>query len=190
MDDIATTTKNLVQAKYLLENLTDKMEWAGLTVKPEKCRSLVIIRGKISSKTPVINGKHITSITEKPVKYLGKEYNRTLTDKDQIEETVGEVKKSLKKLEKCKVPGRYKAWMIQHMLLPRLMWPMTIYNFPRQKVIEIQRQITAKLRRWLGITKSLTVDCLYTRSASTTQRRGIRRVQGSKSTPSDHAQGI
>ena len=133
-------------------------------MKPEKCRSLVIIRGKISSKTPVINGKHITSITEKPVKYLGKEYNRTLTDKDQIEETVGEVKKSLKKLEKCKVPGRYKAWMIQHMLLPRLMWPMTIYNFPRSKVIEMQRQITAKLKRLLGIPKSLTADCLYTRS--------------------------
>ena len=71
MDDIATTTKNLVQTKYLLNSLTDKMEWAGLTVKSEKCRSLVIIKGEISSKTPVINGKPITSITEKPVKYLG-----------------------------------------------------------------------------------------------------------------------
>ena len=50
------------------------------------------------------------------------------------------------------------------MLLPRLMWPMTIYNFPQSKVMEIQRQITAKLKRWLGIPKSLSVDCLHTRS--------------------------
>ena len=164
MDDIATTTGNLVQTRYLLENLTDKMEWAGLSAKPEKCRSLVIIKGEVSKKTPVIKGKPITSITEKPVKYLGKTYNRTLTDREQIEETVEEVKKSLKKIEKCKVPGRYKAWMVQHMLLPRLMWPLTIYNFPQSKVMDMQRQITAKLKRWLGIPRSLSVDCLHTKS--------------------------
>ena len=140
------------------------MEWAGLSAKPEKCRSLVIIKGEVSNKTPVIEGKPVTSIKEKPVKYLGKKYNKTLTDKEQIEETVGEVKQSLKKIEKCKVPGRYKAWMVQHMLLPRLLWPVTIYNFPTSKVNEMQRQITAKLKKWLGIPKSLSVDCLYTRS--------------------------
>ena len=39
--------------KHLLDNLIviDKMEWSGLTVKPEKCRSLVIIKGEISGKT-------------------------------------------------------------------------------------------------------------------------------------------
>lgn len=164
IDDIATTTGNLVQTKYLLDNLAEKMRWAGLTVKPEKCRSLVIIKGEVSDKTPVIDGKPITSIKEKPIKYLGKKYNRTLTDKEQIEETIEEVKKSLKKIEKCKIPGRYKAWIVQHMLLPRLLWPVTIYNFPTSKVNEMQRQITAKLKKWLGIPKSLSVDCLYTRS--------------------------
>ena len=56
MDDITTTTGNLVQTKHLLNKLVDKLEWAGLSVKPEKCRSLVIIKGKVSEKTPQIGG--------------------------------------------------------------------------------------------------------------------------------------
>ena len=51
------------------------------------------------------------------------------------------------------------------MLLPRLMWPLSIYNVPASKVEEIQRMITASLKKWLGLPKSLSVDCLYSNSA-------------------------
>ena len=54
--------------------------------------------------------------------------------------------------------------MLQHMVLPRLMWPLTIYNVPATKVKEMQSHITAKLKKWLGVPKSLSVDCLYTTS--------------------------
>ena len=164
MDDIATTTETLVQMKYLLQKLEEKLNWAGLTIKPEKCRSLVLIKGGISKRTPEINGKAITSITEKPVKYLGKSYNISLNEKQQIEEAMKQAKDELKKIQKCQLPGRYKAWMVQHMLLPRLMWPLSIYNVPVTKVEEIQGWITSSLKRWLGIPKSLSVDCLYTKS--------------------------
>ena len=88
----------------------------------------------------------------------------SLNEQEQIEEVKNQVKEDLKKIEKCRLPGRYKAWMVQHMLLPRIMWPLSIYNVPMSKVEEIQRQITASLKRWLGIPKTLSVDCLYTKS--------------------------
>ena len=164
MDDIATTTGSLVQTKYLLDKLVEKLTWAGLSVKPEKCRSLVIIKGEVSQRTPEVEGTQITSITEKPVKYLGKIYNKTLKDSEQIEEVLKKLKQELRRIQKSKVPGRYKAWMVQHMLLPRLMWPLTIYNTPESKVEEMQRMITACLKRWLGLPRSLSVECLYSRS--------------------------
>ena len=164
MDDIATTTKTLVQTKHLLDRVDKKLREAGLEVKSEKCRSLVLIKGQVSQKTPMIGGKPITSVTEKPVKYLGKQYNSTLTEREQIEETEKELRRTLTRIERCKVPGRYKAWMIQHMVLPRILWPLTIYNFPASKVEAMQRLITAKLKKWLGIPKTLSVACMYTRS--------------------------
>ena len=62
-------------------------------MKPGKCRGFVIIRERSATKKQVIEGKPIISINEKLVKYLGKKYNKTLKDKEQKEETVGEVKK-------------------------------------------------------------------------------------------------
>ena len=165
MDDIATTAETTVQTKHLLIKLIDKLKWAGLTVKPEKCRSMVIKKGKISTQTIQIEGSPITSVTEKPIRYLGKSYNMTLNEKEQIDDIVKQTKQDLKKLDRCKVPGRYKGWMMQHMLLPRLLWPLSIYNIPATKVEEIQRWMTNALKRWLGLPKSLSVDCLFSRSS-------------------------
>ena len=164
MDDIATRTENLVQTRCLLDRLVERLKWAGLSIKPEKSRSLVIIRGKVSNKTPSIEGIPITSITEKPIKYLGKLYNKTLNEQEQAGEVLVELNQGLKKIEKTQIPGRYKAWMFQHMLLPRIMWPLTIYNIPETKVEEMQTRITGHLKRWLGLPKSLSSACMYTRS--------------------------
>jgi len=164
MDDIATRTENLVQTKYLLDKLVCNLKWAGLSIKPEKSRSLVIIEGKVSNKTPSIEGVPITSITEKPVKYLGKLYNKTLNEQEQAKEVLVDLKQSLRKIAKIMIPGRYKAWMLQHMLLPQIMWPLTIYNIPESKVKEMQVLITGYLKRWLGLPMSLSTACLYTRS--------------------------
>ena len=95
------------------------------------------------------------------MKYLGKVYNSSLNDREQTKETERELRRCLKKVDRCRMPGRYKAWILQHMILPRLMWPLTIYNIPATKVSGMQRLITNKIKKWLGLPKSLSVDCLY-----------------------------
>ena len=164
MDDIATTTETLVQTKHLLENMSGKLDGAGLSLRLDKCRSLVIVKGEVSNKKPCIKGTPIVSVSDAPVKYLGKVYTRSLSDREQAEDTLEELQRSLRKIERCQVPGRYKAWMVQHMILPRIMWPLTIYRIPETKIREMQGKITAKLKKWLGLPKTLSVECLYTKS--------------------------
>ena len=64
MDDITTTTETVPQTKYLLEKLAEKLNWAGLKVKPGKCRSLVIVKGVLKPWELKINGDAITSIQD------------------------------------------------------------------------------------------------------------------------------
>ena len=80
------------------------------------------------------------------------------------EDTVKQTKEDLKKIDRCKVQGSYKGWMMQHMLLSRLVLPLRIYNIPATKVGEIKRLMTTVLKRWLGLPKSLSVHCLFSRS--------------------------
>ena len=165
MDDITTTTETMVQTSYLLNKLIRKLHWAGLYEKVEKCRALVIIKGVVSERKIEINGNPIQSIQEEPVRFLGKWYNATLNEKSQIEGIVKGVKDDLKKVDKCRLPGRYKAWMIQHMLMPRLMWPLSIYNVPMTTIEVIQKMITQSLKRWLGLPRTLSTACFYSRTA-------------------------
>ena len=59
----------------------------------------------------MIQGKRIQSIQDEPVKFLGKWYNANLNETAQIDGIVKGVKEDLKKVEKCRLPGRYKAWI-------------------------------------------------------------------------------
>ena len=165
MDDITTTTETVPQTKCLLQKLSDKFIWAGMKVRAEKCRSLVIVKGKVQKRELRINGEVITSILDKPVKYLGKEYKANLNEKEQTQEVLTNLKTEIRKIDRCRLPGRYKSWILQHMLMPRLMWPLTIYNIPLTKVEWLQRTITASLKKWLGIPKSFSTDCMYSKTS-------------------------
>ena len=54
----------------------------------------MIIKGKVSKITPMIEGVAITHITDKPVKNLGKMY-KSLNEKEQIGEVMKECKMHL-----------------------------------------------------------------------------------------------
>ena len=165
MDDVSTTAGTITQTHHLLEEISRFFTWGRLTVKPGKCRVLVLEKGVPRDQPVLWNNQALTSIIQKPIKYLGKEYNYSLSDKQQIEQTIRRLCEGIKKIEKTFISGRNKAWILQHMLIPRLMWPLTIYSFPQTKVEEIERKISASLKKWLGIPKSLSTALLYGRSA-------------------------
>ena len=165
MDDVSTTTGTVVQTHHLLKEIARFFDWARLAVKPSKCRVMVIVAGVVKNTQIHWKEHEITSVMEKPIKYLGKEYNHTLTEQQQISQTMDRVKDSLKKIDRTLIAGRVKAWIVQNMLLPRLMWPLTIYSFPQYRVEEIQGKLTASLKKFLGIPKALSTDLMYSRSA-------------------------
>ena len=73
----------------------------------------------------------------------------TLSDKKQIEATIRMMEDGLKKILNSHINGRYKCWIVQHMLLLRIMWPLMIYTIPMSTVEEIQKLITASMKKWL-----------------------------------------
>jgi len=63
-----------------LGKLTDNIEWARMQFKPSKLRSISIVMGKVVDKTFFINGESIPTVSEKPVKSLGRWYDGDLKD--------------------------------------------------------------------------------------------------------------
>ena len=58
-----------------------------------------------------------------------------------------------------------KLWCMQFGLLPRLMWPLTLYEVPISKVEKLERVVSSYIRKWLGLPRCLSTIGLYGRGA-------------------------
>ena len=165
MDDINTTAETVLQTRYLMLELGRFLSWARLDVKASKSRVLIIRKGKVDRQTVKIQGEAITSILDKPIKYLGKWFNHKLSDKEQVEEAAKLVEKYLQRIDRSHLPGKFKVWMVQNVMMPRIMWPLSLYDFTLTTVEAIQKRITMMIKKWLGFPRSLSEAVLYSTSS-------------------------
>ncbi|KAJ3606018.1 hypothetical protein NHX12_028061 [Muraenolepis orangiensis] len=109
--------------------------------KPAKSRSMVLRKGKVVDKFRFnIADTAIPSISEKPVKSLGKVFDCSLRDTTSIQSTCTELDGWLKSVDKSGLPGKFKAWVYQHGILPRILWPLLVYAVPISTVETLERR--------------------------------------------------
>lgn len=85
MDDLTVTTTSVPGGRWTLQGLERLVTWAWMTFKPTKLRSMVLIRGKVVDKFCFsLAGNTIPSISEQPVKSLGKMFDASLKDTTAI----------------------------------------------------------------------------------------------------------
>ncbi|KAL3976498.1 mitochondrial import inner membrane translocase subunit TIM8 [Sarotherodon galilaeus] len=105
-------------------------------------------------------------ITGCTISSLGKRFDSSLKDSTAIQKGNEELGAWLIKVDKSGLPGRFKAWIYQHSILPRILWPLLVYTVPITTVESLERKISGFLRKWLGLPRSLTSAALYGASNS------------------------
>ncbi|XP_061571176.1 uncharacterized protein LOC133424524 [Cololabis saira] len=162
MDDLTVTTTSVPGARWILQGLEKLISWARMSFKPTKSRAMVLKKGKVVDKFRFfVDGTAIPSISEKPVKSLGKVFDCSLRDTAAVRTTIKELETWLTAVDKSGLPGRFKAWIYQHGILPRVLWPLLVYEVPLSTVETLERKISSHLRRWMGFPRSLCSAALY-----------------------------
>ncbi len=157
MDDLTVTAASVPECRWLLQGLQRLILWARMSFKPAKSRSLVLKKGKVVDRFHfTLEGSQIPSVTERPVKSLGKIFDSSLKDTAALQQTSSDVTNWLTAVDKSGLPGKYKTWVHQHGILPRLLWPLLIYEVPMTTVEALERTISQFLRRWLVLPRSLS----------------------------------
>jgi len=95
------------------------------------------------------------------VKSLGQWYDASLKDKEQVDQLRKDVASGLENIDRTALPGKLKLWCMQFGLLPRLLWPLTMYEVPISKVEKLERLVSSYARKWLGLPKCLSSIELY-----------------------------
>ncbi|KAK1806565.1 hypothetical protein P4O66_005073, partial [Electrophorus voltai] len=159
---ITITTTSVPGSRWIIQGLERLITWARMRFKPFKSKSMVLKRGKVTDKYHfLISGIVIPSISKQPVKSLGKLFDASLKDSAAIQRSNDELGAWLTKVDKSGLSGRFKAWLYQHSILPRVLWPMLVYGVPPTTVESLERKISSFLQKWLGLPRSLSSAALY-----------------------------
>ena len=148
--------------RWLLKCLERNMTWARMYFKPAKSRSLVLKKVKVMEKVRfTVAGETIPTLSKKPIKSLGKTFNNSLKDTAAKQKTIKDLEEWLTKTEKSGLPGRFKACLFQHAVLPRILWPLLVYDIPITTLESLERAISNRLRRWLGLPRCVSGAAPY-----------------------------
>ena len=164
MDDLSVMTTTVVDGVTACNRVDVVLEWARMKAKAVKSRSCVIQSGRSLDIEPFsVNGDVIPSIQRNPVKTLGRMYDGKLTDKNAKLQLGQQLKSYLRTVDKCLLTGRQKIFTYQHTLLPRISWPIMIYDVVISWVDKYERSINVFLRKWLGVSKNLSAVALFSK---------------------------
>lgn len=95
--------------------------------KAQKSRSVVIRKGKVVNNCSFkLQGEDIPTLREVPIKWLGKWHYNSLDDKENVRRFIEENIEGLGKMEGRQLPGKFKIWVLQYTLIPKLRWPMML----------------------------------------------------------------
>ncbi|KAL1263729.1 hypothetical protein QQF64_006468 [Cirrhinus molitorella] len=161
MDDMTTITTTSACTKRLLDKLQGNIKWARMEIKPNKSRSISIVKGQLTNERFQINNEPIPTVLEKPIKSLGRWYSAELKDSKQVEQLRQDTISGLNKINNTDLPGKLKLWCFQFGLLPRLMWPISIYEVTLTHANRLERLVNAQVRKCLGLPRCLTSIGLY-----------------------------
>ena len=174
MDDLNIMSSTVCGAKTLLSRCTIALKWAGLTFRADKSRSIVIIKGRSMNTTPfsVSSPKEpsdftsfIPSIHSKPVKFLGRIIDGSISDRKSLDELEKKLLDGLNIIDSSHFTGSQKLWFLQHLLIPCIQWPILIYEVPISLVSKLEQKASVYIQKWLKLHKSIT-SLLFYSSAS------------------------
>ena len=174
MDDLNLLSSSVAGAQNLLKRCTRALKWAGMDFRAEKSRTFIVVKGKSLNSTPFCVLKpsdptdftsYIPSIYTMPVRFLGRMIDGFISDPKAIDELDQKLTDGLKVIDKSCFKGPQKLWIVQHLLIPRIQWPLLIYEVSMCHATRLEQKISSFIRKWLSLHHSTFSICFYSFSA-------------------------
>ena len=67
----------------------------------------------------------------------------------------------MKSIDRSHFTGTQKLWILQHLLIPRIQWPLLIYEVPISSAFKLEQKVSVFIRKWLHLHHSTSSFCFY-----------------------------
>ena len=170
MDDLNIMSSSISGAQDVLSKCTKALTWAGMSFRADKSRCIIVHNGKSLNSTPFKVREpssltdfscYIPSIHTSPIKFLGRLIDGTLSDRKAIVELEEKLLGCLKAINNSSFKGSQKLWFLQHLVIPRVQWPLLIYEVSISCALSLEKHISVYIRKWLKIHPTITNLSFY-----------------------------
>ena len=146
--------------------MVKQMIWCRGNFKPQKSWSLSVRKGKVIQNINIMVGdQRISTVSEEPVKSLGRWFDESLKDINQAKESSRTLREGLHKIGRCPLQEKFKVWCLQHIFIPMLLWPLLMYEIMTSTVESMEAKINKYTRKCLSLPPGLSDVALYCRLA-------------------------
>ena len=102
IDDTAVICSNEAETRWMLERLDGLVSWCRMNFKPKKSCNLSVRKGKIVAATTfTVANKQIPTVSEEPVKSLGRWYDSSMKETKRGQETAEFASDGLLAVNRC-----------------------------------------------------------------------------------------
>ena len=102
----------------------------------------------------------IPSIHSRPIKFLGCIIDGPISDKNSSAELTDKLLAGLSVLTN-RILLALKNWILQHLLIPRIQWPLLIYEISISLAFELKQKVSVFFQKWLHLHHSTSSLCFY-----------------------------
>ena len=124
-----------------------------MKIKPSKCQSLSLLKGNCKEIKFSVSGNEIPTIHEKSIKSLSRCYSLPLTDQHRWQDLRKQQQNGLHSIDKCDLMNKDKIWCIYFGLIPKLTWPLQIYEI---SVVVMPQTILPRRNRRCALSATST----------------------------------
>ena len=166
MDDTTLVMNRRPVVQNTLDTFNSLLGWCRMAFKPAKSRSLALVERKICSDVSfVVAGQRVPTVSEELLVFIGEGIIKNTTQTFNRSDTVRQAVEGLQVIGEVPLQGRFKVWLFQFVLLPRLLWPLTIYEIGLPTVEGLEKKVNRFIRSWLGLPPGMSSVALYSKSA-------------------------
>ena len=151
MDDLSVMYSTISGTQTLLSQCIVAPTWAGLESRADKSSSIVIVKGRSMNTTPFSVSKasdqpeissSIPSIHSRPIKDLGHIIDGSISDRNSSVDLTDKLLAGLSVIDESHFTGTQKLWILQHLLIHRIQWPLLIYEIPISLAFKLAQKVS------------------------------------------------
>ncbi len=143
-----------------MTKLEDITAWLGLSIKPSKCRTFCLSKGRYRKLNIDIQGQTILNVEDAPSKFLGMQLSLSQSFRERAHIANQALQDIILPLNKFPLPPRDKVYIYKNFAVPKMRWVLLVQDVLPTALKKIGAQIERNLKQWWHLPRSCSRDAL------------------------------